>query len=193
MTHARVQADGAGSGPGGGRCPGFSRILACPARARSRVAGSRFRPELILDAVVIRPAARWAAEPFKSRCSIGRKLDVEKTRSELPLPVLFDCLYRTERSSWTHRSAASSAAGLPPSGVRTAHHPRPGTRHGFAREASRAGTNASGQGVDAPLLRAAARSWLKVNARHKLARRPRVVGHGRRQVGSQPALGARSR
>jgi len=146
--------------------------------------------ELILDGEVIALRPDGRPEPFQiTMRRFGRKLEVEKTRSELPLtPFFFDCLYADgtvlldepqERRIQVLHDAAGAA------GVPRIIRPTPEQAETFAREALEAGH----EGVMAKALSApyaAGRrgaSWLKV-------KRPRTLdlvvlavewGHGRRQ------------
>jgi ATP-dependent DNA ligase I len=146
--------------------------------------------ELILDGEVIALHPDGRPEPFQiTMRRFGRKLDVEKTRSELPLtPFFFDCLYadgavlldepQSRRIQVLHDAAGVAAV---PRVIR----PTREEAVAFAHEAIEAGH----EGVMAKALSApyaAGRrgaSWLKV-------KRPRTLdlvvlavewGHGRRQ------------
>ena len=146
--------------------------------------------ELILDGEVIALRPDGRPEPFQiTMRRFGRKLDVEKTRSELPLtPFFFDCLYadgtvlldepQERRIQVLHDAAGvASVPRIDPAD-------RVNEAQAFAREALDAGH----EGIMAKALSApyaAGRrgaSWLKV-------KRPRTLdlvvlavewGHGRR-------------
>ena len=146
--------------------------------------------DLILDGEVIALRPDGRPEPFQiTMRRFGRKLDVEKTRSELPLtPFFFDCLYvdrtvlldepQERRIQVLHDTAGAAAV---PRVIR----PSREEADAFARGALDAGH----EGIMAKALSApyaAGRrgaSWLKV-------KRPRTLdlvvlavewGHGRRQ------------
>jgi DNA ligase-1 len=146
--------------------------------------------DLILDGEVIALRPDGRPEPFQiTMRRFGRKLQVEKTRSELPLtPFFFDCLYadgavlldepQESRIQVLHDAAGAAAV---PRVIR----PTGEEARTFAREALEAGH----EGIMAKALSApyaAGRrgaSWLKV-------KRPRTLdlvvlavewGHGRRQ------------
>jgi DNA ligase-1 len=146
--------------------------------------------ELILDGEVIALRPDGRPEPFQiTMRRFGRKLDVEKTRAQLPLtPFFFDCLYadgavlldepQERRIQVLHEAAGVAAV---PRVIR----PSREEALAFAREAIDAGH----EGIMAKALNAAyaagrrGASWLKV-------KRPRTLdlvvlavewGHGRRQ------------
>ncbi len=146
--------------------------------------------ELILDGEVIALRPDGRPEPFQiTMRRFGRKLDVEKTRSELPLtPFFFDCLYADgavllDETQERRIQVLQDAAGV--AAVPRIVRPTPEEAQAFAREALEAGH----EGIMAKELSApyaAGRrgaSWLKV-------KRPRTLdlvvlavewGHGRRQ------------
>jgi DNA ligase-1 len=145
--------------------------------------------ELILDGEVIALRPDGRPEPFQiTMRRFGRKLDVEKTRLELPLtPFFFDCLYADgavllDEPQERRIQALHEAAGV--AAVPRVIRPTREEAQAFAREALDAGH----EGIMAKALSApyaAGRrgaSWLKV-------KRPRTLdlvvlavewGHGRR-------------
>ncbi len=146
--------------------------------------------ELILDGEVIALRPDGRPEPFQvTMRRFGRKLEIEKTRSELPLtPFFFDCLYADgtvllDETQERRIQVLQDAAGV--ASVPRIIRPTAEQAQAFAREALESGH----EGIMAKELSApyaAGRrgaSWLKV-------KRPRTLdlvvlavewGHGRRQ------------